>query len=903
MSVFEKLTNQLREVIDKSIRLAATNNHAEVLPLHALIVLVTDTNMLLHRVLQKNNEDVNALRDSLDRELERLPRASNVSVENISISSHLSSALDAGLSLAMKEGDSFVGVDSFVRANMDSHFKKLLKGVDLLELQNTLKNMRKGSSINSKSSDDVLDSLEKYGINLNDLAAKNALSPVIGRSEEITRLMQILIRKTKNNPILLGEPGVGKTAIAEALALRIVKGEVPLSLQDKKLIALDMTALMAGAKYRGEFEERIKAVVDEAKQRSDIILFIDEIHTIVGAGNSEGSLDAANILKPALARGELRTIGATTRKEYRRYFEKDAALTRRFQPIFVDEPREHEALQMMRGLKESLELHHGVSITDGALVESVRLSTRYITDRYLPDKALDLIDEAAAELRMQLESEPKAISRAKSEIENLEMERAALNLEKTDSNEKRLGELEGLLANAKEKLKNLQAGFEGEKRLVGDIGEIKGQIENLNRESEAARRQSDFTRAAELEHGRIPPLRKKLEALEARWLDLQDEGALLRQAVSKQSIAEVVARWTQIPVGRLLESEKQKILNMEENLRRTVVGQDRALSAIARAIRRNKAGLGDASRPMASFLFLGSSGVGKTQSAKALARFLFDSEKELIRLDMSEYMQEIDANKLTGAAPGYVGYEEGGILTEAVRKKPYSVVLFDEVEKAHPKVFNLLLQVLDEGHLTDNKGVVVNFKNTVIILTSNLGSEHLAEYSKEALDLQERIAKLEADIAALGEGEHNEALQSELEAKQEMLASRLSMEWENKNAKIDKELKGFFRPEFLNRLDERVLFNPLGREHLRDIVDLLINAIKSRLESQQISLSLSVAARDYLIDKGFDPVFGARALKRVVQKEVEDRLSLLILEGELDPGSRVRFEVDDLGLKASVSKA
>ncbi|RDU66226.1 ATP-dependent chaperone ClpB [Helicobacter didelphidarum] len=854
MNIFDKLTNQMREILNNSAQFAIKHKNAQTEPIHTLLAMVADSNLLMYQALQRNNEDINALINTLTSEIEKLPTTSNVNTENMSLSKDVFNALQNSLTLATTEGDSFIGVDSYVRANVDSYFKDFLKNIDKLELINTLKNMRKGMKIDSQSSDDVLETLEKYGIDLTKMAIQNSLNPVIGRNEEIERMMQILIRKTKNNPILLGEPGVGKTAVVEGLAIKIAKKEVPLSLQSKKVIALDMTALMAGAKYRGDFEERLKAVVDEVKKNNDVILFIDEIHTIVGAGASEGGMDAANILKPALARGELRTIGATTLKEYRKYFEKDAALARRFQPIAVNEPNQNEAMQIMRGIKESLESHHNISITDSALVESVKLSSRYITNRYLPDKAIDLIDEAAAELKMQIESEPKAISRVKREIEVLEVEKAALNLDKSDNNTQRLEEIEKQLADNKENLLSLQNTFENEKQIFSNIAKFKNTIESLRRESELARRNGDYARAGEIEHGEIPKLNIELASLESKWKELQKSGSLLQNAVTKESIAEIVSRWTQIPVGKMLESQKEKILHIKDNLKASVIGQDEAIESISRAIKRNKAGLNDANRPIASFLFLGSTGVGKTQSAKALAKFLFDSEKELIRIDMSEYMQEIDATKLTGAAPGYVGYEEGGILTEAVKQKPYSVVLFDEVEKAHPKVFNILLQVLDDGRLTDNKGVVVDFKNTIIILTSNIGSDLILQ----------------------------------------------GMDKEEQQKAIDNALKMFFKPEFLNRLDDKIIFNPLTKENIRDIIDILIEGVQNKLKERHIILTLTQSMKDFIANAGFDSVFGARPLKRAVQRFIEDELSDLILRDEVQEKCEVIFDVYDEKVKINI---
>jgi ATP-dependent Clp protease ATP-binding subunit ClpB len=842
--LFEKLTNQMMESIESGLSLALHNKNPEVHLLHILWGLVTNTNTILNQALNKMGADKVAIELGLKSAVDRLPKVDNITKESIRIGRELIKSLENAEGLATRLGDKYIAVDTWLIANMDSFKDTLGKFVDLFELKKTLEAIRGDKKIESKSADENLDALNKYGIDLTAKAREGKLDPVIGRDEEINRMMQILIRKTKNNPILLGEPGVGKTALVEGLAQRIVKKEVPTSLQNKQIIALDMTALIAGAKYRGEFEDRLKAVVDEVKQNPNIILFIDEIHTIVGAGASEGSMDAANILKPALARGELRTIGATTLKEYRKYFEKDAALQRRFQPVMVNEPNVNEAIRILRGLKERLEAHHQVKILDEALVAAAKLTDRYISDRFLPDKAIDAIDEAAAEIKMQIESEPFELAKIKREIEQLMVEKEALTLEATERNKKRLEEIEKELANLEEEKRKLETKFEEEKSLLKEIASLKQQIEELKVQADIAKREGNYQKAAEIEYGKVVELTKKLEELEEKWNNIENK--LLKNAVDEDAVANVVSKWTGIPVSKMLQSELEKILHIEDELKKWVVGQDEAIKAVARAIKRNKAGLGDPNRPIGSFMFLGPTGVGKTETAKTLARFLFDDEKAMIRFDMSEYMEKHSVSRLIGAAPGYVGYEEGGQLTEAVRRKPYSVILFDEIEKAHPDVFNILLQVLDDGRLTDNKGVTVDFKNTIIILTSNIASDLIMEL-KDAETRKEAV-------------------------------------WA--------ELKKRMKPEFLNRLDEVVVFNPLGREEVKAIVDILLRKIAKRLEERDIELTLTDNVKGVIAEVGFDPIFGARPLKRAMADIIEDTLAELILEGKVKEGDKVEFDAD-----------
>lgn len=856
-NIFEKMTNQLRETIDSSVALALHNKNQEVQIVHLIWALLTNTNSVLNQLLNKMNVNKAAIELEAKSNASKLPSVSSVTKESIKLSRELYESFQKAQGQMASNGDKFIAIDTWLISNFDNKVIKDILGkyIDLKEAKKELETIRAGKQIDSQSGDDNLEALNKYGIDLNKKAIDGELDPVIGRDEQINRMMQILIRKTKNNPILIGEPGTGKTAIAEGLAQRIVNKDVPTSLLNKRVVTLDMSALIAGAKYRGEFEDRLKSVIDEVKQAGNIILFIDEIHTIIGAGASEGSMDAANILKPSLARGELHTIGATTLKEYRKYFEKDAAMQRRFQPIKVDEPSVNEALHILRGIKEKLETHHNVTINDSALVAAAKLSNRYITDRFLPDKAIDLIDEAAAELKMQIESEPTALSNIKREIQTLNVEKEALKMEKSQKNEDRIKEIEKELANKKEEKQNLEARFENEKQTFNATSELKIKIDELKTKANIAKRESKFEEAAKIEYGEIPALEAKIKENSEKWDRMQKEGTLLRNSVDEESIASIVSKWTGIPVNKMMDSEKQKVLKVEEVLKKDVIGQDEAIKAISRAIKRNKAGLSETSRPIGSFLFLGPTGVGKTESAKTLAKFLFDDPKSLIRFDMSEYMEKHAVSRLVGAAPGYVGYEEGGQLTEAVRRKPYSVILFDEVEKAHPDVFNILLQVLDDGRLTDNKGVTVDFKNTIIILTSNIGSARIIEINDKE---QRRKAVLD-------------------------------------------ELKSHFRPEFLNRLDDIVIFEQLGIDAISNIVDILFNNIKKKVEEKGIKISLTNEAKDYIAKVGFDPVYGARPLKRAIYEIVEDKLAELILEDSIGEGSHVEFDIKNDEIVVNVS--
>jgi len=856
MSILEKLTNQMQSTIESGVSLALHNKNQEVEPVHLMWALLTNSGSILHQALNKLNVDKAAIELETKSLANKLPQVSTVTKENIKLGQNLVRTLQNAEGVMAANGDQYLAVDAWLMANINEPFMvdTLGKYVDMNEYKKTLESIRGGKSIDSQSGDETLEALAQYADDLNQKAIDGKLDPVIGRDEEVQRMMQILIRKTKNNPILIGEPGTGKTAIVEGLAQRIVNKEVPVSLQNMRVMSLDMNRLIAGAKYRGEFEDRLKAVIDEVKESANVILFIDEIHTIVGAGASEGGNDAANILKPALARGELHTIGATTLKEYRKYFEKDTALQRRFQPVKVDEPSINEALQILRGIKDKLEAHHNVNITDAALVAAAKLSDRYITDRFLPDKAIDLIDEAAAELKMQIESEPTELAKIKREISTLQVEKEALNMEVTQKNASRLEEIEKELADLEEKRVALQNQFDNEKRVFSDIAALKSTIDSLRTQAELAKREGDFNKAAEIEYGQIPAKEEEVKALEAKWTQMMSEGTLLKNSVDEEMIASIVSRWTGISVSKMLQGEKEKILAIESILKEEVVGQEEALKAVARAIKRNKAGLSDVNRPIGSFMFLGPTGVGKTQVAKTLAKFLFDSEKSLIRIDMSEYMEKHAASRLVGAPPGYVGYDEGGQLTEAVRRKPYSVVLFDEIEKAHPDVFNTLLQVLDDGRLTDNKGVTVDFKNTIIIMTSNIASDKIMTISDK----------------------------------------------EERRESVMEELKRNFKPEFLNRLDEQVIFNPLDLDAITSIVDIMFQDIQKKLAERDITLTLTQSAKAYIAQAGFDPVYGARPLKRALYEVVEDRLAELILEDKVVEGSSVTFDVVEGEITVSI---
>jgi ATP-dependent Clp protease ATP-binding subunit ClpB len=849
---FEKLTVKAQEALQSAQEVAASHENQQIEPVHLLAALVAQADGVVSPLLARLGIRSEMLSQDLEREMGRLPKVTGYAQQN------MSRALNDVLERAFKEAENFK--DEYVSTE---HMFLAIAGQDrdpagqLLKRQGAsheailqaLTGLRGNQRVTSQNPEATYAALEKYARDLTELARRSKLDPVIGRDEEIRRVMQILARRTKNNPVLIGEPGVGKTAIVEGLAQRIISGDVPDVLKTKKLVALDLSALVAGAKFRGEFEERLKAVVKEVSEaEGQIILFIDELHTLVGAGAAEGSMDASNILKPALARGELRAIGATTLNEYKKYIEKDPALERRFQPVLVNEPTVEDTISILRGLKERYEVHHGVRIKDAAILAAATLSHRYISDRFLPDKAIDLIDEAAASLRMQIDSLPEEIDEIERRIMQLEIERQALLKEKDPHSKDRRQQIEKELVKLREDSSGRKARWQAEKDAIGKIRKLKEQIEQLRAEEQRYERAGELAKVAEIRYGRIAAAERDLKQAEERFAAVQGGAPMLKEEVDEEDIAKLVSKWTGIPVGRLLEGEAQKLVHMEERLRQRVVGQEDALERVANAVRRSRAGLSDTNRPIGSFIFLGPTGVGKTELARALAEFLFDDEKLMIRIDMSEYMEKHSVSRLIGAPPGYVGYEEGGQLTEQVRRHPYSVVLFDEIEKANPDVFNVLLQILEDGRLTDGKGRTVDFRNTVLVMTSNVGSTAIFELSKTN---PERARK--------------EALDA---------------------------LRAAFRPEFINRIDEIVIFNPLGEEQLERIVDLLLRGVEKLLAERQIKLELTPTAKELLVREGYDPAYGARPLRRTIQRMIQDPLAMQILEGKVLPGDLVRVDRD-----------
>ena len=855
----EKFTDRARGFLQAAQTVALRLNHQRIAPVHVLKALLEDEQGMASGLISRAGGSAEAARRETDEALAKIPVVSGSGASAApSLDGETIRILDQAEQIATKAGDSYVTVErlllALVLAQSSDAGKALADaGVKAEALNAAINELRGGRSADTQSAEDRYDALKKFARDLTQAARDGKLDPVIGRDEEIRRTVQILARRTKNNPVLIGDPGVGKTAIAEGLALRIANGDVPDSLKDRRLMALDMGSLIAGAKYRGEFEERLKGVLDEVKQaEGDIVLFIDEMHTLIGAGKSEGAMDASNLLKPALARGELHCIGATTLDEYRKHVEKDPALQRRFQPVFIGEPTVEDTISILRGLKEKYELHHGVRITDGALVSAATLSNRYITDRFLPDKAIDLMDEAASRLRMEVESKPEEIETLDRRIIQLKIEREALKKEKDRASKDRLATLEEELANLEQQSAELTQRWRAEKEKLAGEAKLKEELDRARLELEQAQRAGDLGKAGELQYGRIPALERQLAEAEAA-----SQTAMLREEVTSEDIASVVARWTGIPMERMLEGEREKLLNMEAEIGKRVIGQSDAVAAVSRAIRRSRAGLQDPNRPLGSFLFLGPTGVGKTELTRALALFLFDDPHAMVRIDMSEFMEKHSVARLIGAPPGYVGYEEGGVLTEAVRRRPYQVVLFDEVEKAHGDVFNILLQVLDDGRLTDGQGRTVDFNNTIIILTSNLGSQFLSGLSDD-----QKVEDVEPQVMEV--------------------------------------VRGHFRPEFLNRLDEIILFHRLAAEHMGPIVDIQVDRVQALLKDRKIRLDLTDGARAWLGRVGYDPVYGARPLKRAIQKYLQDPLADAILRGEIADGQTVKVEEGDGVLNLSV---
>lgn len=861
---FNKFTVKAQETVHEAVEIAQNYNNQIVEPEHLLAALLQDSNGVAVTTIQKAGGNLNQMKIKVGELLERLPKVIGAGIGSQQLSMNTAKVFDQSVEEAKALKDEYVSTEHLLLALSEDKGAagKLLNdnGINKNVILAALKDIRGTQRVTSQNPEDTYQALKKYGRDLNELARSNKLDPVIGRDEEIRRVLQVLSRRTKNNPVLIGEPGVGKTAIAEGIAHRIVAGDVPETLKTKRIVALDMGALVAGTQYRGQFEERVKAVVKEVQESNgEIILFIDELHLLVGAGRAEGSMDAANILKPALARGELHAIGATTLDEYRKYIEKDAALERRFQPVFVSEPSEEDSISILRGLKERYEVHHGVRITDGAIVAAVQLSNRYITDRFLPDKAIDLIDEAASKLRIEIDSMPEELDAIERKVKQLEIEREALKREKDSDSASRLEELQKELSELLEERDRLRSHWQLEKEKIQKIRSMKSEIEKAKAEADRYEREGNLGKVAELRYGVINELERKLKKETEELAEIQKHSKMLKEEVDAEDVAEVVAKWTGIPVSRMLESERAKLLRLEEELHKRVVGQNDAVSAVANAIRRSRAGLQDANRPIGSFIFIGTTGVGKTELARALAEFLFNDEHAMVRIDMSEYMEKFSVSRLIGAPPGYVGYEEGGQLTEAVRRRPYSVVLLDEIEKAHPDVFNILLQVLDDGRLTDNQGRTVDFKNTIIIMTSNLGS-HL---------IQEKLSTIDENNFETIMGELRVAL-TEL-------------------------LRQTIRPEFLNRIDEIVLFKPLLKNEIKEIIDMQLQKVGSMLAEKGLLFEVEEDVKDFLIEHGYDVTYGARPLKRTIQKYLINPLSTELLMNKFESGDTVVVRYPGVG--------
>jgi len=864
MLSFDRMTIKTQEALARAQQLAGENGQQQIEPVHLLRAVVADKESTAHAVCKKIGLDPELFAERIDKEISRLPRVSG-GVGQIYLSSQTQQLFDRALKASSQLRDEYVSVEHLFLALADEsgaagslmHEAGLSSDV----LLKVLKEIRGNQRVSDQNPEEKYQALKRYARDLTDLARRGKLDPVIGREDEIRRVLQVLSRRTKNNPVLIGEPGVGKTAIAEGLANRIIAGDVPENLKHKRILSLDMGALIAGAKYRGEFEDRLKAVLKEVQESDgEVVLFIDELHTLVGAGAAEGAMDASNMLKPALARGDLRCIGATTLDEYRKHVEKDAALERRFQPVLVEEPSVEETISILRGLKEKYEVHHGVRITDSALVAAATLSHRYIADRFLPDKAIDLVDEAASMLRIEIDSMPVELDEVERRLKQLEIERQALKKEKDDQSIERLQQVEKEIANLAEQSQSLRSHWQMEKEIISRIRSIKEELDQVRTQASQAERDGDLARAAELKYGRLPELEKNLQQANANLIELQRDLQMLKEEVTDEDIAQVVAKWTGIPVSRMLEGEREKLLQMEERLHRRLIGQDQAVVAVSDAIRRARAGLQEQHRPIGSFIFLGSTGVGKTELARALAEFLFDDEHAMVRIDMSEYMERHAVSRLIGAPPGYVGYEEGGQLTEAIRRRPYAVVLLDEIEKAHPEVFNILLQVLDEGRLTDNKGRTVNFSNTLIILTSNIGSQLIMEKSQQIT-----------------------------EANRERIHQEIALQ-------VGELLKHQLRPEFLNRIDDVIVFHALTRDNLRQIVRLQLERTEELLRPHGIQLEITAEAENYLVEHGYDPAFGARPLKRLIQKELVNKLATSILEGTIHSGTTAEVVVRENSL-------
>jgi len=859
---FNKLTVKAQEAFQSAIEIAQNYGNQVIEPEHLLASLIQESGGLADTIMKKTGGNTNAIKLKINESMESLPKVSGAGVGNQQISQNTAKLMDTAADEAKKLQDEYVSTEHLLIALSEDKGKagQLLRdnGVSKNSVLSALKEVRGTQRVTSQNPEDTYQSLKKYGRDLNEMARIGKLDPVIGRDEEIRRVLQVLSRRTKNNPVLIGEPGVGKTAIAEGIAHRIVSGDVPETLKTKRIVALDMGALVAGTQFRGQFEERMKAVVKEVSESNGkIILFIDELHLVVGAGSTQGSMDAANILKPALARGELHTVGATTLDEYRKYIEKDAALERRFQPVLVSEPSEEDTISILRGLKERYEVHHGVRITDAAIVAASQLSERYITDRFLPDKAIDLIDEAASKLRIEIDSMPEELDALERKVKQLEIEREALKREKDDASKKRLLELKKELSGVIEQRSELKAHWSLEKERIQKIRSMKSEMENAKVLADKYEREGDLGKVAELRYGKISELEKNLKVETKELAKIQKDKKMLKEEVDAEDIAEVVAKWTGIPVSRMLESERSKLLRLEDELHKRVIGQDEAVDAVANAIRRARTGMQDAERPVGSFIFLGTTGVGKTELARALAEFLFDDEHAMIRIDMSEYMEKFSVSRLIGAPPGYVGYEEGGQLTESVRRRPYSVVLLDEIEKAHPDVFNVLLQVLDDGRLTDNQGRTVNFKNTIIIMTSNLGSHLLQEklFNVDDTQIENVMGELREQLGDL--------------------------------------LRQSIRPEFLNRIDEIVLFKPLSHKEIRQIVEIQLNRVAAMLKARDIKLVINNETKDWLANIGYDVTFGARPLKRTIQKYVANPLAQELLAGTFGDGDTIKVSVGE----------